>query len=414
MAKYSRSVFKMPSINPSRCTGDGSASQWSALSVVGDQMAHLGYKILQLGQKHSQPKRQDLAEMMELCSRMMHISSLFLEDSSAGGTYISTVPYNSKKKTQDQSAHKRTRMDDVPVPGITSSSQSTTSSNATISSTAAPKAAPSPNANQPDEERANKRTRLYDTPVPAIATSSQSSQPSNAILSSTASPEVAPFSSLNHPDEQHAKSFHLFPPLLDGIDPTITGFFSESFGTIQGDNAGNVDNASTAVAFTAGSSCCLQGGPDEQIDSLYNEFVAAGGPIVTDTSRNKEQVRKRGKAKEANYLKKLVAHTIPRVALKTYLQQHNRDLVCLCGRGAHNNHHKGNQIYLDLIQKRLLEYKSRDKKGREEFTNSLVQEFEDAGRHFLKENENGQWEVMERKSVRAKVSQNFRDAKTTN
>ena len=129
------------------------------------------------------------------------------------------------------------------------------------------------------------------------------------------------------------------------------------------------------------------------------------------TNDNQSQDKKQGRHKKISYLDKLVANTTPKMTLAVHLQKTEGNLICLCGRGGHNSPHAGNRDYLDVINSRLQEYKSRSKKGKEELTNSLIQEFKDQGRLFFRVNKGtDEWEEMDKRSIRRKVSQNFRDA----
>lgn len=250
----------------------------------------------------------------------------------------------------------------------------------------------------------NKRTRFGNPPV--LASSFQSTPSSHAALGRTSAPTVKPSSGADVLDEQQVHPY-FFPPVPDDeVDLNLWNFLPEEFGNVQPDNT--VTTSAAAVAET--STTYDQDGLDKELALLNNEFAAAGTSVENISPSNQSQEKNKGNAKVAKYLKKLVANTVPKLILKVYLQQANGDLICLCGRGGHNNHHPGNQNYLDLIKSRVQVYRSLSRKKKEEFTNSLVQEFEDQGRHFFKANQDDEWEEMDKGSVRAKISQSFRDA----
>ena len=358
MAKPPPLVDTMPRNSCSRLDDDRSASHWNwtALTNVGDQMTQLGSHMVQLGNQHLIPQRHDLAQMMQLGSQMMHVGSLFLEDASLAAATAAATPGRRKILAQEQR----------------------------------------PNA--------NKRARFGNPPV--LASSFQSTPSSHAALGRTSAPTVKPSSGADVLDEQQVHPY-FFPPVPDDeVDLNLWNFFSEEFGNVQPDNTVTT-SAATAAATSAAD---YQDGLDNELALLHNEFAAAGTSVENVSSSNQSQEKNKDNAKEVKYLRKFVSHTVPRLILKIYLQQTNGDLICLCGRGGHNNHHPGNQNYLDLIKSRLQVYRSLSKKEKEEFTNSLVQEFEDQGRHFFKVNQDDEWEEMNKGSVRAKISQSFRDA----
>jgi len=362
MAKPPPLVETMPRNSRSWLSDDRSASHshWTALTNLGDQMTQLGSQMLQIGNQQSKPQRLDAiqlsAQMMQLGDQMMHVGSLFLEDASLAATTSAATAGERKISAQEQG----------------------------------------PNA--------NKRTRFGNPPV--LASSFQSSHSFHAALGRTSAPVVTPSAGADIFNEQQIHPY-FFPPVPnDEVDLNLWNFFSEEFGNVQPDNT--VTTSATTVAAT--SAADDQDGMDKELALLHNEFAADGTSVKNVPSSNQSQEKTKDNAKEVKYLKKFVSYTVPKLILKMYLQQTNGDLICLCGRGGHNNHHPGNQNYLDLIKSRLQVYRSLSKKEKEEFTNSLVQEFEDQGRRFFKVNQDDEWEEMDKGSVRAKISQSFRDA----
>lgn len=326
------------------------ASHWTKLTEVGDRMTELGSHMTQLGSQHSKPQRHDLAEMLQLTSQMMHVGSLFLQESS---------PSDAVAMPAQEGAipSKRARFLD---------SDSLACSPFVV-------------------------TSLRSTPSPHVGV---------ALSRSGATPAVTPSSSN---EKEASDSNALFALGLDGDDEMTTNLwndFSELFDVSQSGNDAAVSPA--AVAATSGTDG--HGAHCEEMGLLYNDFAVNGTPV-----KNDDPSRERG-AREVKYLTKHVANTDPKVTLATFLRATDKNLVCLCGRGGHNHHHTGNQNYLDLIKARLGAYQSFSKKGKEEFTHSLVREFEKQGRRFFRVNRNDEWEEMDGSSIRAKISQSFRDA----
>jgi len=169
----------------------------------------------------------------------------------------------------------------------------------------------------------------------------------------------------------------------DELDEYLWSIFAESFGrsSFLINNLDVVDGASTR-------STALRVADSSAGDSSIEAFPSA-----------KKKHKNGGKN--------------PKVSLGTYFEQHDGNLICLCGRGAHNKH-PGNKNYRDFIHSWLQNYQSRTKEGKEGLTNSAVKEFERQGRRLFKLNCKDEWEELDqesaRKKIRPKISQRFRDS----
>ena len=98
------------------------------------------------------------------------------------------------------------------------------------------------------------------------------------------------------------------------------------------------------------------------------------------------------------------------------LQPTERDI--LSGRGSITNKHAGNIAYRDYIKRHLATYQSLDKTGKKEFTEMVRDDIQNSGGRFLTFKKSlvlgkGCWVLMDLNAARKKVSQNFRDCKST-